>query len=43
LADNTQADSLASGLRRARLQQFIEMLPPGKPTHILDIGGTIAA
>jgi len=41
LADNTKANSVASQLRRARLQQFIEMLPPGKKTHILDVGGTI--
>src|ERR1039458_2421664 len=41
LADNRQPNSLASRLRRARLQQFIELLPSGKATHILDIGGTI--
>jgi hypothetical protein len=41
LADNTQPDSLVSRLRRARLKQFIKMVPPAKPTHILDIGGTI--
>jgi hypothetical protein len=41
LADTRQADSLASRLQRARLRQFIEVLPLGKPTQILDIGGTI--
>lgn len=40
LADNRRADSLASRLRRARLRHFIEMLVPGNPTRILDIGGT---
>ena len=39
LADNTQPDSPVSRLRRARVQQFGKMLPRGKSTHILDIGG----
>jgi hypothetical protein len=41
MADNTKVDSLASQLRRTRLQRFIEMLPRGKATHVLDMGGTI--
>ena len=41
IADNTNPDSLASRLRRQRMQGFLDLLAPfPPPVRILDVGGT---
>lgn len=40
-ADNTNPSSLASKMRRARLEAFLDMLPAGSDRiNVLDVGGT---
>jgi hypothetical protein len=39
-ADNGDPNSWASRLRRKRTKQLLDLIPPGKPTRILDVGGT---
>jgi hypothetical protein len=41
-ADTSKHGSLASRLRRARLEQFIALLPTSGAVRILDIGGTVS-